>query len=72
MWLKHSNEGYINTEECFLITPEEEDTTWYINAYYDPATNGKVRLAGSWTSQADAATVLRELVEGIDPSTYTA
>ena len=64
MWLRHSSGGYINTEQCFLITAELDDTTWYINAYYNPAGNGKVQLNGSWSTQADAEEVLRELVDG--------
>lgn len=35
-------------------------------------TNGGIAayLAGSWATEADAENALRELVDGIDPSTY--
>jgi hypothetical protein len=69
MHFKNDFGGYVNSDRVFVWQLEEPTSNvWVIRGYLETGTG--VTLAGTWSTQAEASEALRELVGGVDPSTY--
>lgn len=61
---------YLNLDETVrvrVIDPSN-DGNWRVEYHMTDGSSGY--LAGTWTAEADAQQVARELIDGVDPSTY--
>jgi hypothetical protein len=70
MWLKAASGGYLNSD--FIVsmsTYEKETDQWVIRVDFSAdVTEDWLWLAGTWSTQADADTIVRQLVQVTDPS----
>ncbi len=68
MWAKTSTGNYTNLDHCLVLEVIGSGSSFNIQA---TATSGATPvLAGTWTTSAAAQEAMRELVDGVDSSTY--
>ena len=72
MWVRDDSAGYGNTDQVHSMYAVETSTdVWAIRAFLPTdRVNYAFQLAGTWATQAEAIEVIRQITDGIDPSTY--
>lgn len=72
MWVRDDSAGYGNIDSAYSVYAVEVSTgTWALRAFTpDDRVNYAFQLAGTWSTQAAAIEAIRQLVDGVDPSTY--
>jgi hypothetical protein len=68
MWVKTNSGNYTNLDHCLALEVIGSGSSFSLQA---TAISGALPvLAGTWATQADAQEAARELVDGVDSSTY--
>lgn len=68
MWVKSDTGDYINTDHLLLVTATGSGSSWSLQG--TTVTGQQPALAGNWASQAAAQEAARELIDGVDSSTF--
>lgn len=67
MWMKCTDGNYVNLDAQSVLTAfSSNGTTWFVQA----SGNRNLNI-GTFAAEADAQDAIRELVQGVDPSTLT-
>lgn len=74
-WAEDINGNYVNLDHFFKVTANDEGSgTFRLYALLADQTGttaeGHVKLAGTWSSLADAREAYRRMVGAEDPATY--
>lgn len=71
-WWKLKDGNYIRSGAVTMVYTEQEGSNWELEVDVPGTASAPagLRLAGSWANQAAAQEAARELVHGIDPSTF--
>lgn len=67
-WWLTASSAYVNGAEVSAVYISGADTTWTINVSLAGGLGDDIPLNGTWTTQADALEVARQLVQGFDPA----